>query len=211
MRINPAGTTDWGAELRRFRRLRAIKQTALADMLGVDQATVSRWESNLQEPDLGMQRRLRALIQGTGTRDEALFRHWVETAVGDSVLLDASRTLVAASAAFLSRHGVDAPLPPSFSAVGMFSDELDRAWWYAVERGFFEGEVASVLVQGRMHLLSGDGTVNCRSLWAPLALDDGRVLCRMDIVTDATGAVGSLSNEPRIISVDDLDRWRNGP
>jgi transcriptional regulator with XRE-family HTH domain len=34
-----------GRALRRFRRLHAIKQTHLAEMLGVSQGSVSRWEA----------------------------------------------------------------------------------------------------------------------------------------------------------------------
>ncbi len=183
MRINPAPTLDWGSEIRHFRRLRAIKQTTLAEMLGVDQATVSRWEGNRQTPDLGMQRRLQALMHGDGAHDEILLRHWVGTAIGDTALLDASRNLVVGSASFLARHGIEVPAPPGLPATRMFSEELDRAWRHAAEHGFFEGDVASVTVIGRVHLLSGDGTLACRSVWLPAPLNDGRVLCRMDIVT----------------------------
>jgi len=207
MRISAGATTDWGAEIRRFRRLRSIKQAALAEMLGVDQATVSRWEGSRQEPDLGMQRRLRALIQGTGARDEALLRHWVETAVGDTALLDASRTLVVGSATFLGRHGIDSPVPSALSMVAMFSEELDRAWWYAVESGFFEGEVASVTVRGRLHLLSGDGTLASRSVWVPVALNDGGVLCRIDtVILDGAETFCSTSNAVQLVTLDDLSR-----
>jgi transcriptional regulator with XRE-family HTH domain len=205
MRINPGTETDWGAEIRRFRRLRAVKQTSLAEMLGVDQATVSRWEANRQEPDLGMQRRLRALIQGTGARDEALLRHWVESAVGETALLDASRTLVAASATFLARHGLAVPPPAGLSTIAMFSEELDRAWWYAVERGFFEGEVASVGVVGRVHLLSGSGTLMSRSAWVPVVLNDGGVLCRIDTVfIDDADLVRSMANTVELVALQDL-------
>lgn len=205
MRINAGSVTDWGAEIRRFRRLRAVKQTTLAEMLGVDQATVSRWEGNRQEPDLGMQRRLRALIQGTGTQDENLLRHGVEASVGDTVLIDASRTLVTASATFLARHGIDAIAAPGLSTTSMFSEELDRAWWYAVERGFFEGEVASVRVTGQIHLLSGEGTVIGRSLWLPLALNAGGVLCRIDTtILDPASFIGSIPNELRLVTVSEL-------
>lgn len=205
MRINPGAATDWGAEIRRFRRLRAVKQATLAEMLGVDQTTVSRWESNRQEPDLGIQRRLRALMQGTGTRDEALLRHWVETAVGDTVLLDASRALIVGSATFLARHGIDVPTPPALSLLPMFSEELDRAWWYAVERGFFEGEVASLRVLGRLNLLSGDDALTARSVWVPVALNDGGVLCRIDtVIVDDASFLGSTSNTIELVTVNEL-------
>ncbi len=205
MRINPASAVDWGAEIRRFRRLRAIKQVTLAEMLGVDQATVSRWEGNRQAPDLGMQRRLRALMQGAGARDEALVRHWVENAVGDTALIDARRTLVCGSATFLARHGIDVPTPAELSTIGMFSEELDRAWWYAVERGLFEGEVASVTVIGRLNLLSGDGSLASRSTWVPIALSSGEVLCRLDtVILGDSDPLGSISNTIQLVTMAEL-------
>lgn len=205
MRINPATDIDWGAEIRRFRRVRAVKQTTLADMLGVDQATVSRWEGSRQVPDLGMQRRLRALMQGAGARDDVLIRHWVEHAVGEAALLDASRTLVVGSATFIARHGIDVPTPANLSLLGMFSEELDRAWWHAVERGFFEGEVASVTVTGRLQLLSGDGSVDSRSTWVPVALNDGSLLCRFDtVILAGADPLRSTANTVQVVTMADL-------
>jgi|GEM_PF-2268963 len=205
MRINLGAEIDWGAEIRRFRRLRAVKQAALAEMLGVDQATVSRWEGNRQAPDLGMQKRLRALMQGTGTQDEALLRHWVETAVGETALLDAARTLVAASATFLARHGLDIPPPKNLSMAGAFSDELERAWWYAVERGFFEGEVASVTVVAPLRLLSGEATLPSRSVWVPVVLPHGDVLCRIDtVILGAADRLCSTANTIELVAMRDL-------
>src|SRR3954469_15191294 len=96
----------WSEQLRRFRRHRALKQTALADMLGVDQATVSRWESGRQTPDLGMQRRLCELMRRAEPRKDTLLKHVIDTSVGFTVLSDDDRNIVSASPSFCAFHRV---------------------------------------------------------------------------------------------------------
>lgn len=53
-----------GADIKRWRALHRLKQSALADMLGVTQATVSKWESGLWQPTKTMALRLNEVISG---------------------------------------------------------------------------------------------------------------------------------------------------
>ncbi|HSV45805.1 MAG TPA: helix-turn-helix transcriptional regulator [Ramlibacter sp.] len=52
-----------GRSLHRWRALRRIKQQHAAELLGVSQATISRWENGQLAPDADEQVRLRALMQ----------------------------------------------------------------------------------------------------------------------------------------------------
>lgn len=52
-----------GQSLRRWRTLRRIKQAHAGTLLGVSQATLSRWENGALAPDEDEQARLRALMQ----------------------------------------------------------------------------------------------------------------------------------------------------
>lgn len=66
-----------GRQLRRWRREQDIKQDALAQMLGVTQATVSRWERDQQVPAPHILNILIALMTGSGRQaalDTALKR-----------------------------------------------------------------------------------------------------------------------------------------
>jgi DNA-binding XRE family transcriptional regulator len=209
MRIIAGTDTDWAAELRRFRRLRAIKQTALAEMLGVDQATISRWESGRQIPDLGIQRRLRALMHGAGSRDEVLIGHWVSAAVGNTVLVDAARLMRAASMEFRQLHGLGGADLAGRTAAPLFSEEMEALWWQVVERGFFEGELASVTIVSRFHLLSGgQRDLPGQALWTPIHLSSGEVLQRIDgrVLEEAEfGPARDRNGGPiRFVAIDDL-------
>lgn len=57
-RIDQPVTTSKPAKLRSFRRRMGLKQCALAEMLAVDQATVSRWESGKSPIDDGIWQKL---------------------------------------------------------------------------------------------------------------------------------------------------------
>lgn len=52
-----------GRSLRTWRSLRRVKQNHAAELLGVSQATVSRWESGLQAPMEAEQVAIRSLLQ----------------------------------------------------------------------------------------------------------------------------------------------------
>jgi len=161
--------------------LRALKQTAFAELIGVDQATISRWESGRQSPDLAMQQRLRDLMRRIDPGEEVLLRHWINASVGYTVLCDEDRVIRAASPSYCSIHGVSATEVLGRSTIPTFTAELERALWLAVDRGFFEGEVASATVVARTNALSGKPRdIAGISVWTPVPLTDGRVLRRVD-------------------------------
>jgi transcriptional regulator with XRE-family HTH domain len=77
----------FGRRLRRARRAHGMKQAALADLLGVNQATVSRWEQGLQVPAPAMQAAAFGLVSAPSGRNEALKR-LVESCVAPVHLIE---------------------------------------------------------------------------------------------------------------------------
>lgn len=71
---------SFGQRLRRQRRVRGMKQAALGDLLGVDQATVSRWESGAHAPEAKAQHRALAIV-GSLRGDDAALRRLVERSI----------------------------------------------------------------------------------------------------------------------------------
>ena len=65
---------SFGQRLRQQRRVQGIKQLVIAQEMGVDQATVSRWETGQQTPEPKVQHAVIALLAKSRTDDGALRR-----------------------------------------------------------------------------------------------------------------------------------------
>lgn len=90
-----------GAQLRSWRRLRGVKQAALADRLSVTQSTLSRWEAGRTEPPDIKKSAIRDLLRArpSGAQDFAL-RRLVETSgLAVHLVCDTTHELLAASRA----------------------------------------------------------------------------------------------------------------
>jgi transcriptional regulator with XRE-family HTH domain len=209
MRITTGDLTDWGPQIRRFRRFRALKQSALAEMIGVDQATVSRWESGRQVPDLGMQRRLRDMIRTPDSREEELLKHSINAGLGYTVLCDENRIIRAVSRSFCDAHQISQNDAIGKSSEPVFTPEVDRLHHISVEQGFFDGDVASIVIVGRYHALGGAWRNRCGIVsWTPVPLTDGRILRRVDRIQLSEEQYEAARRENggamRLVTLDDL-------
>lgn len=79
----------FGKRLRQLRRSLGIKQAALADMIQVDQATVSKWENATNTPDSHMQKAVFKALSPYRADDAAL-RRLVETSSDSMHLVEES-------------------------------------------------------------------------------------------------------------------------
>jgi transcriptional regulator with XRE-family HTH domain len=168
---------DWAPQLRQFRRLRAIKQIVLAEMAGVDQATISRWERGRTIPDSAMQKRLCSLMRRT-PNDEALLRHWIKSSPAQVVLSTPDRIIVAASSGYAAAHGVAPDEIVGMSTRPMYTEENEFIWQRNRQHGFYRGEVASTLSVLRARRLLSGQLSGVKVLWTPVKLSDGRILLR---------------------------------
>ena len=60
---------DWSLELRTYRARNGLRQEALADLLEISQAYVSRLESGKTEPKDGLEHKIRSLISNPAQLD----------------------------------------------------------------------------------------------------------------------------------------------
>jgi transcriptional regulator with XRE-family HTH domain len=92
-------TRQIGRSLRLWRSLRRLKQGAVAEMMGVSQTTVSRWEGGQVAPSLHEQQRLRGLLSARldSAADFALGRMVAGAGTPMHLICDFSHRLLALS------------------------------------------------------------------------------------------------------------------
>lgn len=99
-----------GPALRRWRQLRGLKQSHLAELLGVNQATVSRWEAGAQQPAGAQAAALARLLDAHlhPVKDAYLARMVASSTLPVHLICDATHRLFAASPARLAEWRRDA-------------------------------------------------------------------------------------------------------
>ncbi|HET6524791.1 helix-turn-helix transcriptional regulator [Sphingopyxis sp.] len=129
-----------GRALRRFRRLNAIKQGHFAELLGVAQASVSRWESGAHEPDAAHREKIAALIAAqTGSDADAALKRLVETSTqAVHLVCDATHRLLAASPARAASWNADARAYVGMSLWRFATREIILAEAGLAAAGWFE-------------------------------------------------------------------------
>jgi len=167
-----------GRQLRRFRRLRGMKQDHIADLLGVSQGLVSRWEAGLHTPSPALYRRLeRLLVSEANQAADTALRRLIENAVAPVHLIcDASHVLLAASPAREAEWGSRA-MPFIGASLWRFATaEIVANEEQLPDHGWFEeSDPGRVVVE-----TGGNGSRDMRILpstlgWERIALADGRV------------------------------------
>jgi transcriptional regulator with XRE-family HTH domain len=191
--VRPA---PFSQRLRQWRRGTEIKQQRLADLLNVNQTTVSRWESGAMDPTPMQRSRLEELIAGhrPGQLDRVL-RRLVET-TSDPVHLICDRThrLLAASPAREAHWSCPTSDLTGTELFPFASPEIRRAERRLFETGWFEGGSEALLFHtgpnndARVHI--HDSWV----LWERLLLEDGTPV-RL-VTTAAQNRLASLGVAP---------------
>lgn len=164
-----------GRTLRKLRLLRGMKQSHLAEALGVTQATVSRFERNLLTLSDTQAARIQELLAApVDPAQDAALRRLVESSVSKVHLIcDRTHRLLAASAPrcaewragsgeFLGRS----LLPYASPEIASADDDLEQIGWH-------EGALSSTIVETGANddpvlpILPG------RVLWERIRLSDG--------------------------------------
>lgn len=92
-----ASLPSFGKRLKRLRRIKALKQEAVAAMAGVNQATVSRWERGSITPSEETIQALWQALSLAPAQDAALYRLVQHCALPTHLITDIDHRLLAAS------------------------------------------------------------------------------------------------------------------
>ena len=166
---------EYGRALRRWRRLRGVKQSHAAELFGVTQATLSRWERGHHRlPDSAACKLSRLLAAPLESAADAGLRRLVESsALRVHLICDLSHRLLAASPARFAEWTADAAELRGVSLWAFATDEIRSAegrlgelGWYddgATQMSFWTGANDSPVVSIDPGIL----------LWERLQLSDG--------------------------------------
>jgi transcriptional regulator with XRE-family HTH domain len=166
-----------GLALRRFRRLNMVKQGAVAELLGVSQGCVSRWESGAHSPDPAQRERIvRMICASAGNdRDSALRRLVEGSRKPVHLICDSTHRLLAASPSRAASWRTDLSELIGRSLWPFATAEIEAAEAGLSETGWFERPYRSLELRtggnGRFDVPVPPG----RMLWETVPLADGRV------------------------------------
>lgn len=165
---------EWRSQLRILRHYHGLKQAVLAEMMNVDQATVSRWERNRQTPDLSGQKRLRDLLYKFSTRMDVEVKAVLSSPLVDRSLIDTDYVIRGVSRASLKKLKIneDEMLgrnvnslrndPAYEKLVEVYKGPISKGEFTSIKGLFFSQACQSwvetytipVLVSGKLHLLN---------------------------------------------------------
>ena len=175
---------DWATYIRGYRRRYGLKQADFAAMMGVEQATVSRWETGLLRPSVTAQRRLREKVAGFNTRTDRAIINSVRLAgtMAGLVLLGELRYLTVSEGVCRlngARHDTILRQP--------FLDVIsERGRQIAADRtvlaALLDGDLLAIRITDTVPRIGGGRPHLMSTTVAPLWLSDGTPLLREDSV-----------------------------
>lgn len=164
-----------GPALKRLRLLRGLKQSHFAELMGVHQATVSRWERGewpLSKAQQAAAHRL--LAAARDPRQDAALRRLVESSSRKVHLVcDRTHRLLAASPARQAEWRADAAEFIGRSLIGYASEEILAAEARLDGLGWHEGALAALEIDTGATTDPVIPILRGRVLWERIALADG--------------------------------------
>ena len=166
---------EFGRALRRWRRLRGVKQSHAAELFGVTQATLSRWERGYHRLPDDAARRLTTLLAARldSTADAGLRRLVESSVLPVHLICDLTHRLLAASPRRFAEWGADAAALRGTSLWRFATDEIQQAESRLGNLGWYDDGAPSLRLwtsdnhDPLVHIVPGI------LVWERLTLSDG--------------------------------------
>ncbi len=177
-----------GTQVITFRRRLGLSQRDLADRLGVNQATVSRWEQGLTTPSAEIWDHLLSLRYGTGILQSMALNLLVSASDQRRILMTQELVVVGVSRGLALSLGC-----PSSSLVGrayepLMTDNLRTALRAARASGLFDGAMVGMEVWGWEDRTLLDTPMPHHSFWSAAFLPGTSPLLYWDMEDLSAGA-----------------------
>ncbi|TWB33027.1 helix-turn-helix domain-containing protein [Nitrospirillum viridazoti] len=173
-----------GQSLRLWRTLRRVKQSHAGELLGVSQATVSRWESGTLVPDGDEQAAIRQLMQAglDSAADRELARLVNNSAGSVHLVCDLTHRLLALSAGRERDFGRPRADVLGTSLWPYASDEIRTAEATLADLGWFEPSPPALELTTRANRSSEVRIFASRFRWVRFQLSDGSFARLVDTI-----------------------------
>lgn len=171
--------TAWAGIVSTLRVGCGLSQSDFAELLGVDQTTVSRWERGLGLPAPRYRRKMRDMQRSNPAgRADALTRLRVKMSAWPSTLLGPGARLIERSRAASMELSLE-ELGPGVTLYGRFGAEVDEQVSDWERSGIFAGELAMTISLNRIQ--SPEGTVYFRGMDTPHVSSTGEIWCLCEL------------------------------
>ncbi len=173
---------SWASFIKAFRDSQELSQKDAAELLGVSQPTLSRWESGRQVPDMRTRRRIQRLIDAHAGLRSRLAGEVVARSLCAQVLIDQHLRIRAVSQGFAALFGGDAAQLEARSRDGPhpLGTVAREALEAARRAGLGRGEVALVECVGQS-IGAGGRALFLRQLWIPVIAEGGHLRIRVEV------------------------------
>ncbi len=169
----------WSSIVFNLRRSNGLSQRDLAELLEVDQTTVSRWERGSALPAARLRRRMRDMMRtNPANKVDALTILRVQMSAWPSTLLSQGAVLLEMSRVAGAEVCAD-NLTRGTSLYGQFGEEADEQVFNWERSGIFTGELAMTVSLNR--IISPGGTVYFRGMDTPHISASGEIWCLCEI------------------------------
>ncbi len=161
--------------LRRLRMLKGLKQSRLAELLGVTQTTVSRWESGVLPLPDDQWRRARRLLDAPSLAQDSILKRLVESSsLSQHLICDRSHALLAVSPTREALWRADPGELIGRPLIVYASPEILAAEAALDAMGWHDGEVSQLEVDTGANDSQVVPIIPGRLVWERLILSDGR-------------------------------------
>jgi transcriptional regulator with XRE-family HTH domain len=197
LRISSGDERALGRSLRTWRALRRVKQLHAAALLGVSQATVSRWENGQTPPAPDEAERLRRLMAAKlgSDADRVLARLVSQSAAPVHLICDLTHRLLATSPAREAQFKVPTSQLMGTSLWRYASDDIVAAEGRLAAHGWFGPTPPAIEFHTRARDSDDLAILACDMRWVRFQLSDGSFVRLVETVGAPPAHTGSPASQ----------------
>lgn len=186
-----------GPTLRHIRKMRNMKQSHLAELAGVDQATISRWESKKSLLPEDMKARLHAIFYSFATppQDDAIKRLVTTSSLKVHLICDQTHCLLSASVPRLVEWKISLPDVLGKSMLPYASQEILDAEQALTESNWTDQLGAKTVISTGPNNHPIIRIPQSKAIWERILLSNGMIGRLVTTLEDSENAEFELSNE----------------